>query len=100
MTKTVIDLHHCKDRYSIRVEVANTPEAEAAFARFWEGKGMSYALDVWGRDDTEMEESYGNPGEVLAGILFPTCEHGMSYHSCYGPDHFMSRDQEMARGWY
>jgi hypothetical protein len=31
--------------------------------------------------------------------LYPTCEHGMSLDLCEGPGHYMSRDQEMARGW-
>lgn len=37
------------------------------------------------------------PGDYrLLDYLYPTCEHGMSATSCYGPDHFMSREQEMA----
>jgi hypothetical protein len=46
-----------------------------------------------------MTENAGTPGEALSELLWPTCEHGMSYHSRYGPDHFMSAAQEMERGW-
>jgi hypothetical protein len=35
----------------------------------------------------------------LLAFLYPTCNHGMSLSSCYGPDHFMSADQEQAMGW-
>lgn len=31
--------------------------------------------------------------------LNPLCEHQMSLHLCMGPDHFPSREQEMAMGW-
>lgn len=36
---------------------------------------------------------------LLADKLYPMCEHGMSADLCEGPDHYMTRDQEMARGW-
>ena len=32
----------------------------------------------------------------LVDALYPTCEHGMALELCNGPDHFLSRDQEMA----
>jgi hypothetical protein len=32
-------------------------------------------------------------------FLYPMCEHGMGLDGCYGPDHFMSADQERAMGW-
>lgn len=36
---------------------------------------------------------------LLADKLYPLCEHGLSADLCEGPDHYMTRDQEMARGW-
>lgn len=35
----------------------------------------------------------------LLDFLYPLCEHQMSLDSCYGPDHFMSADQERMMGW-
>lgn len=35
----------------------------------------------------------------LLDFLYPTCEHGMSASSCYGPEHFMSAAQEQAMNW-
>jgi hypothetical protein len=109
-TQSVIDFHKCSERRSIKITVANTPAAEAAFIAFYgrldlaaKAAGRSYgdyAIEPWGRDEEEQGESLGQPGDALAEILFPTCEHGMSYHSCYGPDHFMSADQEIERYGY
>lgn len=31
---------------------------------------------------------------VLYDLMYPTCEHGMNAHNCYGPMHFMDADQE------
>jgi hypothetical protein len=62
MTATVIDLHRCSQRRSMKVTVANTAAAEAAFLAFYakvdaaakaERPNVSYgdyALDIWGRD--------------------------------------------------
>lgn len=36
---------------------------------------------------------------LLVDALYPSCEHGMSAALCEGPMHYMTRDQEMARGW-
>lgn len=111
-TETIIDLHHCSARHSLRVVIANTPAAESAFLAYYARREAAalaaaphrtygdFATFVWGADDRELSENVGAPGQALSELLWPTCEHGMSYHSCYGPDHFMSREQEMARGEY
>lgn len=109
MTETVLDLHTCSARRSLKVTVANTAAAEAAFLDFYarrdtaarEESGRSYgdlAVGVWGRDEAEMTANVGAPFEALSELLWPTCEHGMSAHSCYGPEHFMSYAQERALG--
>lgn len=36
----------------------------------------------------------------LMEYLHPTCEHGMSAELCMGPDHFMTREQEIQRFGY
>lgn len=109
-TQTVIDLHHCSARKSHRIVVANTPAAEAAFLAYYTRRDLelrtparSYGdlnISIWGADDSEMSANVGTPGADLDKVLFPTCEHGMNWHSCYGPDHFMSREDEIARGEY
>jgi hypothetical protein len=35
----------------------------------------------------------------LHARLYPVCDHGMSADLCEGPDHYMTRDQEIALGW-
>lgn len=64
------------------------------------------ALDyLTARQSTHAWSEIGENGSVpttwtaLLDYLYPTCEHGMSANLCHGPDHFMSRDQEMAMGW-
>lgn len=87
----------------IKVTVANTPEADAAAAAFFK------RACAWPRPDGEKYhvatldlEGTDNPapiGEALSDYFFPTCEHGMSADLCSGPEHFMTREQEMAMGW-
>jgi hypothetical protein len=86
----------------IKVTVAATPEADAAAAAFFR------RATVWPRPDGEkyhtgcVDEEASAPGSfgpAMADIFDPSCEHGMSAHLCYGPDHFPSREQEMQNGW-
>lgn len=88
-------LHICSERRAYRV----TFSTEAQAIAFLEARKSTHAP----------EEIMGLHGEALGSVpaswtdllewLYPTCEHGMSESSCYGPDHFMSADQEMAMGW-
>lgn len=89
---------------TIRVEVAPTPEAEAAAVAFFrrsggvqDGKwvGGTYTVASFLPEDVEEGES-GEPGPILMDYFFPTCEHGMSLSLCMGPDHFPSAEQERA----
>lgn len=41
----------------------------------------------------------GEAFPALAAKLYPLCEHGMSAALCEGPWHYMTPDQERARGW-
>ena len=35
----------------------------------------------------------------LLEFLYPVCEHGLSADLCYGPNHYMTADQERAMDW-
>lgn len=35
----------------------------------------------------------------LLEVMYPTCEHGLSAALCEGPNHYLTYDQERARGW-
>lgn len=74
----------------IKVSVASTPEADKAAAAFFE-RATRYTV---GEPYNVIGEVDGDLGAALNEVLYPSCEHGMSFHSCYGPDHFMSASQE------
>jgi hypothetical protein len=80
---------------AIKVCVADTPEADAAAAAFF----RRAATLATGHAACVDEEASSVLGPALGDVFFPTCEHGMDGHSCYGPEHFPSREQEMARAW-
>ena len=58
--------------------------------------GTGATLFITGEDhDNPIPAEYTR----LIERIHPTCEHGMNAHNCYGPDHFMSAEQERAMGW-
>lgn len=84
----------------IKVTVADTPEADAAAAA-WFRRATSLANSDGIHYHTACVDEQASTalGSAMAEFLFPTCEHGMSAALCMGPDHFPSREQEMAMGW-
>lgn len=73
----------------LTIEVAGTREAGLAAAKFLDrqyaaGRVLFYA------------EVTDDASDDLVEAVFPTCEHGMSQSLCMGPDHFPSREQELA----
>lgn len=83
----VLEVHICRDRRSYRA----TFENEQAAVAFIERRSSTHAFAAIG----DIPAGW----EALAEALWPTCEHGMSLSSCYGPDHFMSAAQEAAMDW-
>ena len=76
----------------VKVTIADTPEADAAAAAFFRrastvATGHAACVD---------EESTEVLGSAMSDVFYPICEHQMSAHSCYGPNHFMDADQERA----
>lgn len=88
MTAT-LEIHICDQRRSYLATFATQEQAVEFIAR----KSSNHAF----------RELDGQPvpadWKALLEALHPTCEHGMSESSCYGPDHFMSAAQEQAMGW-
>ncbi len=87
MPQAVITVHVCRERRTYRMVVEN----EQAAVAFIERKSSTCAFDAEGDIPAEWA--------ALTEALWPTCEHGMSRDSCYGPDHFMSAAQEAAMDW-
>jgi len=91
-----LHVHLCAERRGYNV----TFSTEAQAIAFLEPKSKTH---TWWELNTE--NSAGATGSVpatwtkLEEFLYPTCEHGMDLQSCYGPQHFMSADQERAMGW-
>lgn len=78
----------------VRVEVAPTPEADAAAARFFR-RACHYEVGMMDYAVANVdEEGTTHLGAELEAYFFPTCEHGMSLQLCMGPDHFPSAEQE------
>jgi hypothetical protein len=81
-----------------RVGFSTEPQA-LAYLRQFTGTHHIYeaALDNHDKGSTyaDIPESW----TLVYDLLYPACEHGMNLSSCYGPDHFMSADQEQAMGW-
>lgn len=72
----------------VRVDVADTPEADAAAAAFFRRNSHEAAYVD--------EELTTDLGPEMEAVFFPTCDHGMSAQLCYGPDHYPSDAQERA----
>ena len=96
ITQAKLHIHICAERRGYNVTFSTEDQAIA----FLTPKSSTHA---WWELNTE--NSAGPRGSVpvswikLQEFLYPTCEHGMSADLCYGPDHFMSADQEEAMGW-
>jgi hypothetical protein len=83
----------------IKVTVADTPEADAAAAAFFERASVYPRPDGEKYHVYEAHEDSAPLGQAMTELFFPTCEHGMSAQLCSGPQHFMSYEQERAMGW-
>lgn len=79
-------VHICDQRRAYVARFSTEQQAVAFIAR----KSSTHAIDA-----IHAPEGWN----ALIEALDPTCEHGMSQSSCYGPDHFMSAAQEQAMGW-
>lgn len=69
-------------------------------------QGGAYATGEWGNHAFgEILPADGSPAAChsvwpkVVELLYPLCEHGLSADLCMGPDHYMTREQEIARGW-
>ena len=85
----LLDLHLCTERRSFAAIVAPTTAAHAAAARYLAGR----------LDRLAIEEIAGYSEGPLYALLHPQCSHGLSLNLCEGPDHYLTADQERARGW-
>jgi hypothetical protein len=93
-TDTVtLELHHCRNRQSHLVTFEG-PDAEA-----WAVAYLSSRLSTHAVHELRTRPFSYQRFPKLAELLYPTCGHGMSADLCEGPEHWMTRDQEMARGW-
>lgn len=95
MTETAtIHVHVCKQRRGYNV----TFSTQDQLVDFLSARSSTHAW--W-----ELNTENGGPGSVpvtwtrALEFLYPVCEHGLSLELCYGPDHYMSADQERAMGW-
>lgn len=89
-----LEIHICDQRRSYVAKFSTEDQA----VRFVQARQSTHAIS----EVAEMDKS-AEPVPVewtrLLDLLYPMCEHQMSLSSCYGPDHFMSADQERAMGW-
>ena len=88
MTAT-LQIHICDQRRSYLATFSTEEQAVAFIIR----KSTGHAF--FEVDEHPLPQDWTE----LLETLYPTCEHGMSESSCYGPDHFMSAAQEQAMGW-
>lgn len=72
----------------IRVTVSDTPAADAAAADFFRRASTMATGHA-----AHVDESSTYLGPEMSDVFYPTCEHGMSAHLCYGPDHYPREDQ-------
>lgn len=76
----------------IQVSVSDTPAADAAAADFFR-RVCAYTIGETYHAAHVDEEKTTTIGPAMAEYFFPLCEHQMSAHLCYGPDHFPREDQ-------
>lgn len=89
-----LHVHICDQRRGYNVTFATEDQAIA----FLTPRQSTHAFHELGADD-HSEPSVPGTWVKLLEFLYPECEHGMDLQSCYGPDHFMSADQERAMDW-
>lgn len=70
------------------------PDAEARALAYVEARNMVLYFGELPEDPLSFE-AFPN----LYEVLHPKCVHTLPADSCEGPDHYMTRDQEMAMGW-
>lgn len=74
----------------VKVNVADTPEADAAAAAFFE-RACLYEIAAGPRGYSTAhvdEEASSTVGPALEAYFFPQCEHGLSLTPCAGPGHY------------
>lgn len=82
-----------------RVGFSTEPQALAYLRRF---SGVAHIYEAAAENHEDPSKNWADiPAEwtLVYDLLYPTCEHGMNLSSCYGPDHFMSAEQERAMDW-
>lgn len=91
---------------TIALEFTHCQDGGARIVRFEGADAQTRAIDyVRSRLRTHVvAELPEEPNDLsaypeLTDLLYPTCEHGLSAELCWGPEHYPTRDQEMARGW-
>lgn len=118
MNKIILESHNCKQRFSYKVTFEG-PGAEDMALKFIEDRSSTHAVsewieytdvpafDEWTGDEvgTRCVVNEQQPHMIefdkyprLYKKLNPTCEHGMSAWSCYGPAHDVT-ESELAAGW-
>lgn len=85
-----LEIHICRERRSYLASFS-TPQQAVAFI---ERKSSTHNFS-----EIKAQPIPEQGWDALLDALYPTCEHGMSEGSCYGPMHFMSAEQEQAMGW-
>lgn len=75
---------------SYRVTFPGTPEGEAAAVVYITTRQATHAISEV--PDALIPDRF----EAINDLLYPTCEHDMDAHNCYGPQHFMDAAQERA----
>lgn len=73
----------------VKVNIADTPAADAAAADFFRRVST---LET--RHAAHVDEEHTTVlGSAMSDVFYPICEHQMSAHLCYGPDHYPREDQ-------
>jgi hypothetical protein len=89
METATLHIHICDQRRGYNVTFSTQTQAIEFLTRRMDGNH-----NFW-------ETTGSVPGTWMKLIEFmhPQCEHGLSLDLCYGPNHYMSADQERAMGW-
>lgn len=95
-TATLI-IHMCSARRAYRA----TFSTEAQALAFLERKSAAGDYNWDEVPDVFWPGSGSVPSDwhKLLDFLYPMCEHGLSESNCYGPNHYMTAQQEEAMGW-
>lgn len=97
-----LEMHICDQRRSYFVEFHRECDVITFIRRHEEANEALLNAGTYGGgyawspvEDSPVPEQWA----ALCDLLFPTCEHGMSADLCWGPNHYPTREEEMARGW-